>query len=405
MNSDAKSAVGSTASRPTGVLVVDDHALIRCGVCRTIEAEPGFRLVGEADGPAAALDLAERTAPDLAVVDLTYPDGGTGFDLIRDLRVRCPNCRVVAFTATDGPGYAEQCLRAGAVGFVSKGEPAGHLVAAIKAARDGRTYVSQDRAGDLLARLSRGGADPARPAIDTLSPGEFQVYHLIGQGLSNRQIAAALHRSVKTVETYRSRIKRKIGADNATQLAQMAAGACPAGDAPARPGSTVAVVGGGGAVALPGRPPAPAFGRPASPAGRVNVLVVEDHAEIRRPMAKLLRLRGYDAREAADGILALAALEAAPADVVLLDLMMPNMGGLALLERLRADARWRTLPVVVVTGSSDEVVLDQVRALTGHLVIKASCDPEVLFARVDAAVSAVSAAAAAAVVAGAGVYQ
>ena len=136
-----------SASRSATVLVVDDHPLVRAGLARLLEAEPGFRFAGEADGPEEAMELAGRACPDLAVVDLTFPGLATGLDLIRDLRARCPGCRVVAHTAADGPGYAERCLRAGAAGFVAKGEPAGHLVEALRAARDGRAYVSPSAAG------------------------------------------------------------------------------------------------------------------------------------------------------------------------------------------------------------------------------------------------------------------
>ena len=212
-----------TPGSATGVMVVDDHAILRTGVCRLIEAEPGFRLLGEADCPADALELAGRWSPALAVVDLTYPDGGTGFDLIRDLPARCPGCRVIAYSAADGPGCVERCLRAGAAAFVSKAEEAGRLLEALRAVRDGRGYVSEDRAGDLLARMARQPADPCRPAVETLSPCEAEVFRLIGRGLSTRQIAEQLRRKVKTVETYLARIRRKLGVTGAARLAQLAA--------------------------------------------------------------------------------------------------------------------------------------------------------------------------------------
>jgi DNA-binding NarL/FixJ family response regulator len=211
---------------PIGVLVADDHPAIRTALCRAVEAEPGIRFLGEADDPATLIPLVEAAGPDfavVAVVDLVYPGThSTGLDLIRDLVIRCPRCRVVAFTAMETEGYAEQCLRAGAAGFVGKSESIAHVVRAVRLAGVGRTYLNEERAGELLARLTAKGSDP-RSGVDRLTLGEFQVFHLIGQGLSNRDIAAAMHRSVKTIETYRSRAKQKLGATNATALAQLAA--------------------------------------------------------------------------------------------------------------------------------------------------------------------------------------
>ncbi|MDB5296453.1 MAG: two component transcriptional regulator, LuxR family [Phycisphaerales bacterium] len=224
------------------LVIVDDHPAVRRGLVALLEAEPGVKVLGEADAPAEAVELAERTRPGLVVVDLVYGEG-SGFDLIRALRVRVPGCRVVVYTAADGPGYPEQCLRAGAAGFVSKGEPLARLVHAVRSVAAGATYLNESRAGEVLARLvgdPSGDASPESrgPAVERLSPGEFRVFDLIGQGLSNRDVAEALHRSIKTVETYRSRIKRKLGAANATQLAQLAAASVAAsgiaGGAPAR---------------------------------------------------------------------------------------------------------------------------------------------------------------------------
>ena len=119
---DVPAAAADRATRRAGVLLVDDHPMTRMGVRHAVEAEPGLQFLGEADDPFAGLGLAERLRPDLIVVDLVFP-GASGFDLIRDLRIRCPAARVVAYTAMEGPGYAEQCLRAGAAGYVGKSEP------------------------------------------------------------------------------------------------------------------------------------------------------------------------------------------------------------------------------------------------------------------------------------------
>lgn len=207
---------------PIRAFVVDDHPITRFGLAQVFEAEPGIEFVGEAEDPAVAPRALDVHQPNVVIVDLIYPHG-TGLDLIRETSRRPEGCKVIVYTAVNTDGYPERCLQAGAAAFVSKSEPVARLVHAVRLVHEGRVYLSEERAGSVLSKLLGSKADPSASPVDRLSEGEFQVFHLMGQGMSNRQIALALHRSVRTVETYRSRIKRKVGADNATQLAQLAA--------------------------------------------------------------------------------------------------------------------------------------------------------------------------------------
>jgi DNA-binding NarL/FixJ family response regulator len=403
--------VRQPAAGPLAVILIDDHPANLAGLHHLFETEPGVQLVGDAADPQEGLTMAEALRPDVAVVDLVFADA-SGFDLIRDLRLRCPGCRVVAYTAMEGPGYPEQCLRVGASGYVAKSEPLSHLVRAVRLAGEGRNYLSDERAGELLSRLTAGGRlsdDAVLPLDERLSPGEFHVFHLIGQGMSNGQIAQTLHRSIKTVETYRSRIKRKLRAANGTHLAQLASAhfhdagdgrnllpppaAMPELPPPdslriAEPAATLSIT---GVVAETGSTVAIASAARAQveqpPSRRRVVLVVEDHDVVRKPLVTLLKHRSYDTREACDGVEALAVLEAGAVDVVLLDLMMPRMDGLALLGRMRADARWGNVPVIIMTGAFDPEVLERARRLTRHVLTKAAGNPEMIFGRLEVALA------------------
>ena len=203
------------------VVIVDEHEATRIGVRHLLEQEPTIECVGEATEPTSALELVVRVKPDVVIIDLAFASGN-GFDLIRDLRLNCPTARVIVHTAMDRPGYAERSLRAGAVGFVAKSEPVSSLVRACGLTATGTIYLSEGQAGRLLSRLA-GGQDPTADPVERLSEGEFRVFHMIAQGFSSPQIASTMCRSIKTIETYRSRIKRKLGVQNATELAQFAA--------------------------------------------------------------------------------------------------------------------------------------------------------------------------------------
>lgn len=171
-----------------------------------LAAEPGLAVIWDGPDPGAALAALAARPADVVVADLARPRVG---EFVRDVRLYCPGCRVVAFVADDHPGVAAAYRRAGASACVAHIQPAAELIAAIRAATADNVSTEPPE-------------PPVRSAGDPLSPAERRVFLLIGQGLSNRDVAAALGQSVKTVETYRSRIKKKLGAANATQLAQMA---------------------------------------------------------------------------------------------------------------------------------------------------------------------------------------
>ena len=208
----------STGAGRTRILVVDDHPILREGLGRLLNQEADLEVVGQAEDQAGALAALHAGGVDLAIVDLALASG-SGLELIRQARRLHPQVPVLVFTMHDDLFHAEQALRAGAGGFVTKYESPATLLEAIRLVRQGRLYVQESMAEPLLRRaLERpaGGREPV------LSPREQEVLHLLGQGLGSRQIAVQLGISVRTVDTHREHLKRKLGLKDAPALVQFA---------------------------------------------------------------------------------------------------------------------------------------------------------------------------------------
>lgn len=208
------------------MLLVDDHPIVRRGLADLIDQEDGLAVCGEADDARAAVELFRELQPDLVVVDITLKDTN-GLELIKDLKARDPDVRLLVASMRDERVYAERALRAGALGYVSKEESGDLLVQAIRAVLAGRVWVSQPVSQRALQRMvganGNEGDDAAPPAIvETLSDRELEVFELIGRGHSTREIADSLHRSVKTIESHRENIKDKLALANAHELVQRA---------------------------------------------------------------------------------------------------------------------------------------------------------------------------------------
>jgi DNA-binding NarL/FixJ family response regulator len=212
----------SETMESTAAVVVHRYPMVCLGIRFASEQSRLFRVVGEAVDPEKAFDLIDASRPAVVILGMQFPNR-TGFDVLRDLKARWPTLRVLIFCDVPMPDFPERCLRSGADGYVDMSEPIGNFVQAVSKIQRGQVYLSEERSTALLSRLThrdRGG-QPRLP-VERLSDSELGVLTLISRGMSNREIAAALHRSLKTVETYRTRIKRKVGVGNATALARFA---------------------------------------------------------------------------------------------------------------------------------------------------------------------------------------
>ena len=213
------------------IVLVDGHPVMRLGLSRLINLEPGFVVSGEAGTAAEALELISKHRPDLVLVDISLPDRN-GLELIKDLAVFHTGVPAVAFSAHDEAIYAERVLRAGGRGYVMKSEPGRKLLRAIRQVLEGRIFVSDNISSRILEAFS--GQEPQADGLplQRLSNREFEVFQLIGQGNPSRAVAEHLHLSIKTVEVHRANIKRKLGLKHAADLVRYAIQCQPSGEAP-----------------------------------------------------------------------------------------------------------------------------------------------------------------------------
>jgi len=202
----------------TDIILVDDHPLMRKGLGRTIENEVDLNVVGQMSSAEEALEEIEDLGPDLAVVDISLP-GMSGMELIKHLRSRMPDLQLLVVSRHDETLYAERCIRAGAKGYVMKQEAGDVIVQAIRKVLNGRIFVSEEINERLLQSMAEGGRERIMQSpLEVLSDRELEVFELTGKGSSTRQIAERLHLSVKTVESYRARIKDKLNLDSGNEL-------------------------------------------------------------------------------------------------------------------------------------------------------------------------------------------
>jgi DNA-binding NarL/FixJ family response regulator len=213
--------VSDTKTRPATVLIVDDHELVRRGLREMIGREPDLSVCDTvADAPQVMARLRE-IQPDLVLVDLTLQDGD-GLELIKQIQATHPEVRVLVVSMHDENLYAERSIRAGAMGFVSKNEPAEAIIDAIRDVLHGRVHVSKHLADRLLQRMTWRHGAPEEQPLDALSDREVEVLTLLGEGLNSRDVAGRLHLSTKTVHTYREHLKKKLGLKSASELIRFA---------------------------------------------------------------------------------------------------------------------------------------------------------------------------------------
>jgi DNA-binding NarL/FixJ family response regulator len=201
------------------LLLVDDHALVREGLRALLTSDSRFEVVGEASEGETALSAADSLHPDIVVMDVSLP-GLNGVQATRQIKARHPNMRVVALTVHEEGGYLRSLLDAGASAYVLKRSASHELVRALQVVGEGGTYLDPGMAGQLVGRLVRNV--PQVGAAPGLSDRETEVVKLVARGYSNKEVAAKLDVSVKTVETYRYRAIEKLGLRGRADLVRYA---------------------------------------------------------------------------------------------------------------------------------------------------------------------------------------
>ncbi|TPG92579.1 DNA-binding response regulator [Pseudomonas caspiana] len=197
---------------PIRVALVDDHALVRDGIKALLSVMAPLEVVGEAESGAEAIEMVGRCQPDLLLVDISLRDMN-GLELTRVLRSQYPSLKVLVLSMYDNNEYVSESVRAGASGYVLKNSPSREIIAAIEAIASGGTFYSAEIAQRLIADKNTD---------NELTPRESQVLYKMAQGLNNKEMARELDISVRTVETHRLSIRRKLNIDKPAALVKYA---------------------------------------------------------------------------------------------------------------------------------------------------------------------------------------
>jgi DNA-binding NarL/FixJ family response regulator len=217
----AKQANNHFAPRKKTVFVVDDHPIVRQGLALLINQEADLAVCGEAEEMHSALSAIQAARPDILIVDISL-NGPDGLELLKHIRINSPRLPVLILSMHDESIYAERALRAGANGYIMKQEATEKVMVALRRILSGEIYVSDRIANSMLRHYVRGANVSEHSSISDLSDRELEVFRLIGEGQGTRQIAEALHLSVKTVESYQAHIKEKLSLRSARELVQHA---------------------------------------------------------------------------------------------------------------------------------------------------------------------------------------
>jgi DNA-binding NarL/FixJ family response regulator len=213
----ARPALCKTDTRKSTVFIVDDQPLVREWFAGVINRQSDLQICGEAAGSFEALELINDLRPDVVVVEIAL-GGGSGIQLIRDLRSTAPDVAVIVHSMHDESLYAERAFRAGARGYVMKREATKNVLEAIRCVLDGRPYISERTISVMADRLVEGQVPESGSRVDLLSNRELEVFQLLGCGRTSRQIAEQMRISFRTVQTFCARLKVKLKVKDATEL-------------------------------------------------------------------------------------------------------------------------------------------------------------------------------------------
>jgi len=199
--------------------LADDHSIVRAGLRRIVEESGEMEVIAEAADGREAIDQVHETLPDVAVIDISMP-GLDGLEVVSQLRNHYPQLPILILTMHEEGQYVVRAIEAGAMGYLTKQSAPEQLVKAIRRVHSGSRYVTDDAAEALALRIARGAQ--GQSALDSLSMRELQVLRRLAMGHTNREIARAYHISIKTVDTYRSRLLKKLNLRNNADLSRFA---------------------------------------------------------------------------------------------------------------------------------------------------------------------------------------
>lgn len=208
------------ATKKNRVFIIDDHVMVREGVAEIVKHEPDLDVCGTATTANEGIEAIGKLKPDLVIVDITLP-GKNGIEFIKDARALQPDLPILVMSMHDESLYADRVLRAGGRGYIRKQEGGDKLIDAMRRVLQGQIVVSEKMTGKLLETFS--GRKTMDSPLEGLSDRELEVFQLIGQGKTMKEIGDELHLSPKTVEVHRSRIREKLKITSAAELISYAA--------------------------------------------------------------------------------------------------------------------------------------------------------------------------------------
>jgi len=216
--SNEESPGGAQPAARSRVILVDDHAMFREGMRQLIEREPDLTVCGDVADADEAMREIRQKKPDLVIADISL-SGTTGIDLIKNIKAEFPDLPVLVVSMHEESLYAERALRAGAMGYVMKQEPAKTVKVAIRKVLGGDIHLSEKMSTTMLAKFMLGSRtnQPVSP-IESLSDRELEVFRMLGEGKATRQIAEELNLTITTINSFRNRIKEKLNLKNSTEL-------------------------------------------------------------------------------------------------------------------------------------------------------------------------------------------
>jgi len=203
------------------IFIVDDHPLMRKGMAMTLQSELEFNVVGQAETAEEALQQIPGLNPDVAVIDISLP-GMNGIELIKNLVNHQPDLKILVVSRHDEELYAERAIRAGAKGYLMKLEAGDALVSAVRQILNGQLFLSPEVGNQMIMKMAGNKGTLSSDPLELLSDRELEVFELTGRGESTKEIAEKLHVSIKTVESYRARIKEKMDLKSANDLLRRA---------------------------------------------------------------------------------------------------------------------------------------------------------------------------------------
>ena len=203
------------------IYIIDDHPLLVQGLTDLINAQPDMKVTGTTPEWTVALSQFQKEKPDVVILDITLKNAN-GVEVLKNLRVHFPDLKVLMLSMHDESLYAMRALKAGAQGYIMKAAATEKVITAVRQILSGELYLSEEMSRRAMATLVGRKKETGGSPLEDLSDRELEVFTLIGEGLTTRQIADKLHLSVKTIETHRAHIKEKLNLKNSTELVQHA---------------------------------------------------------------------------------------------------------------------------------------------------------------------------------------